>query len=925
MTGIGLMIGELGFSAVRSGLSGEVAKLIESTPAHAPLSLLIPRLPGEPLRLDCVIPLHPRGTGCEWPPEAVVSADRGSGRFPLAAAWAGLRRDRADPSHGQDWVWHIDGHEQSVRSAEAIATAASDLLKLHPMLASNGAPTLVIPNLTREADQQTLLDAARRAGVGLQLLWRPVAAALAWCDHFDDFLHERLLRRTVAVDQSLGQLACLHVGLAEVELTLLDLVPTRHNGQLWIMPARRRPDPHADVMAGLGWLVLEDGAKRFLSFAGLPDDRQWLWQILFASNWANSCLARFEAELPSSPRTVTMPTGRSLQLNEAARCHVPELSIRQRVGDWQLLGLHVLPQASATELSSWSRRYQQHLPEGILGAVVSGEMAAIPLDTHMPLGMVLLDKLFGPVDHLLYGGEFLGRRILSRGAALFSARVAAGLPTYLDTLPQLQLLVCHPNGDMDWVDLLEDRDKYVPGGRVWDRPTPVTGLAIQKHKSDLVFAVYHEEHSNIRELPMELPRTSEHDEPVELHVSITPAQGNARLEVFPLRRTLFAGRRVRANWSRMTIVSNEQGGADRQAYVDHQPRAYPELMPRLSSRRIWRAARREIASFLAADDEGREHRLDDWNRLKNSLLRADQAKQQQTGGEVRAVSSDGHVEEDQDTLARLIERLWFCLQRTPNEQTKSYILRCLAYVSAGQPAFSEFLVAELPTLMPHTSPAKTGTGHALRSYRSAVLLGSGHCLRMPEQTRVLARCFVAYFRRGGTNYRDWLQALQGVLRYRKASTRDFETDDCDAIVDICSTLLREQLDRAKRGEAPRRQLFALAARVIAFLLRRRAFDADFLEPSSDPAMRVKNTCAEVMELVQMHEEAISKLEHAARDPNASRTAVRQCWNRIAEHRSGIQAFIGGTRYARQALQQIIDYVDRRGIGLLQIAAADDEE
>jgi len=873
MTGIGLMIGELGFSAVRCGPVGEESKLIESDACHAPMTVLVPRLPGEPLRLDCVIPLHPRGTGCEWPPEAGIDDERGCGRFPLAAAWAGLPQDRPGLPHGRDWVWHIDGREQAVRPAEAIATAVTDILSLHPTLAGCGVPTLVIPNSTREAEQQALLDAARHAGVKLQLLWRPVAAALAWCHRFDDFLRERVSQGAFTLDESIGRLACLHVGLALVELTVLDLVATRHEGQVWITPARRRPDPDLDVTAGLGWLVLEEFAKRFLSSAGLAVDRQHLWQILFASNWPSSWLASFEAALPPPSQTVTMPTGLSIPANDARPRYLPGLPIRQGDGQWQFLGPHVLPQSSPDQLPSWSSRCRQQLPDDVIGAVVSGEMAAVPLKNEVPLGRALLERILGPPQRLLLGGEFLGRRFLTQGAAMFSARLAAGLPAYLDTLPRLQLLVIRPNGEMVWTELLRERDAFVPGGQPWRRSEPVSGLAIPRGRTDLSFDVFHEEFPGVRKVRMELPRTCPTDEPVKLHVSITPAQGNATLEARPENPAVFGTRAFLVDWKSMKEVKDENGvPVGPQDYIERQPPIFPALLPRLHSPAKWTAARGTVERLLGAPRNDRTRLL---FRLLQKLQQKDPEASRQ-GRDATAVGSDGRVTFAQELLNQFVAQSW-AWRATASPQFQRNTVRTLAYASADLEDLRKFLLRHL---------------NIRGNVAGEVLLASGHCLRRSEDIVVLADQFIARFSppHGPMPNNNWLRALSEVLRYREHAPRDFTAEQCNVILESCLRVLDEQMEIGQtRGRVWYK--FKNAALVIAFLLRRRAFDPSFLDPTTDLADRIKTTF---------------------------RRAIKA-------HESKQVVIARGSINVPEALQQMIDYIDRRGSGTLLLAAPDETE
>jgi len=162
---------------------------------------------------------------------------------------------------------------------------------------------------------------------------------------------------------------------------------------------------------------------------------------------------------------------------------------------------------------------------------------------------------------------------------------------------------------MVWEDLLEKSHAYVPGGRIWVRPKPVSGLAIPRGEPSLTFAVYHEEYPGVRELIVDLPQHCEREESVGLKVSMTPAHGNARLEVQPDRLNLFGGRRLLVDWKRMRIVVDENGrSVDRDAYIERQPRIYPELLPRLHSPARWNAVQYEVEAFLTRQGE-RSRRL----------------------------------------------------------------------------------------------------------------------------------------------------------------------------------------------------------------------------------------------------------------------------------------------------------------------------
>ena len=139
LCGTGIVIGDLGFCAIQRGLNGQPPKIVESHPTSPPPGVLLPRFTGEPLTLDSgPRSVHPRGSGCDWPPESRVGDECGAGRYPLALAWADL-------PEGRKWIWSIDENRHEVAPAEAIAAAAAHILQVRPSLVGDvggGLPLL---------------------------------------------------------------------------------------------------------------------------------------------------------------------------------------------------------------------------------------------------------------------------------------------------------------------------------------------------------------------------------------------------------------------------------------------------------------------------------------------------------------------------------------------------------------------------------------------------------------------------------------------------------------------------------------------------------------------------------------------------------------------------------------------------------------
>jgi hypothetical protein len=114
-----------------------------------PNAILLPKVEGEPYRFDLGITSHPRGCGFNWPTEAIVDSDIGSGRLPIGCI---LNRIES----GNNVVWKY-GHEQNHTCTDALASAIAQVYTGH-----EGALVFVIPNSWNVGLQQSFLDAFQK-------------------------------------------------------------------------------------------------------------------------------------------------------------------------------------------------------------------------------------------------------------------------------------------------------------------------------------------------------------------------------------------------------------------------------------------------------------------------------------------------------------------------------------------------------------------------------------------------------------------------------------------------------------------------------------------------------------------------------------------------------------------------------------------
>ncbi len=237
----GVSIGSRHWSACDLGPHGEVRQRLVGLTGYAPPSLLVPRYTGEPIRFDAWYPTHPRGAGRPSPLESAVHQTGGIGRFPLAAAWSGRRIPHAA------WEWDsIPEEPVMVEPIDAVAVACRSVVARY----GQNKTAVVIPNDFQQSEQQRALDEINQVHPDTQLLWLPVAAALAWLEGYSKEEWSDLAHKT------LGDLVVVHCDRGSCNARELNCVyrakqrgpgcacseasGRRRQGSLWIrMDARR--------------------------------------------------------------------------------------------------------------------------------------------------------------------------------------------------------------------------------------------------------------------------------------------------------------------------------------------------------------------------------------------------------------------------------------------------------------------------------------------------------------------------------------------------------------------------------------------------------------------------------------------------------------------------------------------------------------
>ena len=840
VNGIGVVVGSLFVSVSLADTSSDRVKFrpVTSTAPRIPPSVLLPRLAGEPLRLDSVFPPHPRGLGNLWPLESALTAGEQGARFPLAYALQEFAADQEQPP----WTWTTpEGELKQLKSSEAVAGAFSAATA--DLSSGRGPYTLVIPNHLRMLRQQELVDACRHFGRDVKLLWRPVAGALVWCSQFG----KGLVRDDSPQAVSAGTLLCIHLGIDGYELATVELVVKLIDGKQSLLPARRRPPAAFKPFLSGGLELLHRLAGT--DWTEVQPTPTAKWRKLWGGPWAIELVEKL-----ASGDCGVIPT-------ESIRDHFGRLKHSKSDDSWR----HAVWAGDRISTANFEQVWNDRLVKvqeeiskhRIVGAVITGELASLPVSQGLTRAQTILSdlRLSLDPDRILTGDEATSQHsLLADGAALYSALLAEGQPTYLDTLPRVQL-AAYITGTPGWIPLLNEADVYVDGGKVWHRPTPVTGLRALSGSDHLEVTLSHEEFSTARRISTQFPKKLTSDVPIKLSVSVEPAQGNARVEIVPDQPALFGSRRLFLEWRKMEVLHDEP-----EVWLSvNLPTLFPALLKRASSSSLWQHAAAAISKYCNAE----KFEIPDPLQVKSLLLeRQEQWFTPKANEEAKPTAVDSDGLPGSGNMAQVDEFVCIGVKKllNPRAPANPDLVRALAYTSTANTDFSKYLA---DCLQHH--------GSFLQPHE---LAACGWCLRDPDLIGLFATKFEICLQVDMSGRNNWLKAFGEMLRYREDATRDIPTTRCEALTRKILKIFQAQLDQKNFAF-----LFRNSALCIAFLLRRRAFDDDYLRPGSPVYDQVRLVFA-----------------RALRD--------------LSDHR------IGGTINPRKIVQLMLDYLDRKGPSVL---------
>jgi len=842
-TGIGLCLDPVGGAvAIATAAEGQ-AELVSPSPITAPAAVV--RVPGRTLLLHRSGPMPVDGAGISWPPQAKQSLpleQSKEGRYPIAWVWDRLLRGKNA----------INAAEPADRAADALALYARALL---PESSDECATTLIIPDRLDEGNQQSLLDACRIAKLPVSLLWRPIAAAMAWLER-----HGISLVQPVDRETSIGWILALHLGLDGVEATWVDLILRPQNPGR-VLPARRRPDaPRSEAdFAWTQWAAtaLSRAAELTFSRRGISGDGSSLWRYLWSSPGLLEAIGSACGRAESCDYGFPGGLGREVIHEFVSRLQVSEL-------------------CSAANVSRGQKR------EGpVVGAVVTGELARVVVGP-MTLGRRAVEKFLGPRSGsvLVEGEEGLECGALARAAATYAFRKERGLATYLDTLPRMEVLLEH-RARPKWCSLLKEDQQYVEGGKTWSRDPDLGGLSIRRGQQEFNIPIWVEGEEKVRTARFELPDPPREQVSSALRPKIEPAGGRASVELIPDKAGALGPRRILLHWDRARV-----GVLNKEEELVNYPLKCPVVQPCVAALGAWADLEAELQAL-------RRHGRRSLAALRN-LLRAPPAAQLTRKGSVplvglvRALDSNGRLHDRDAEHQGEIDEFWRGLAQeqlrliAAGKGTSPDALRCLGYACSSSEEVDDLVFAVL-----------SNTSGKIPGEVACLVAG---CSRQNGHYMQYLRLLTQQMANDWDGFNVPLKCAGHLLMWREYAVDTLGSDDAIKLVFqarqvLASTVAPELVEGPPpRGVKPGIRFIQRGALVlIAFLLRKRVTDASFLAPES----------AQAKALLRVLERAKFRV-----DP--------QC-----PKREQVEV-IGGAVNVPRLIQQVIDYVNEKGIGAISV-------
>jgi hypothetical protein len=368
----------------------------------------------------------------------------------------------------------------------------------------------------------------------------------------------------------------------------------------------------------------------------------------------------------------------------------------------------------------------------------------------------------------------------------------------------------------------------IEAGKPWISPSSVTGLQIHEGKKELLLPLRRSIHGtdHFRQVASILPEATKRDEPVRIEVVVKPGQGFAQVGIKSMRSGVFS---ARLDWRTMRTCDEPQ--PPKLTYLHGVSRIVPYPSMFWDAARIMQPAQASLKNdYSSATVQLRELilLLNKWPLAYKVERKSGKTVMEDfllhygvigSAGQLDALPQPRLAREFRDTLG---EAFAAQIQRRHGlSPAASAMLRTAGWLYLGMPSQCyDYLRVRL------------ATAQAMFGHLSAVELHAiGLAFESPEDLRAFYPLAVrAVSQRSSINH--WLRAIRNICRFRNHALHP------DVISDAMLSELFSHLTEIMRTESDRLNfalIFNNCLESLAFLLKRRRYDSNFMAPTSQPA------------------------------------------------------------------------------------------
>jgi len=759
--------------------------------------------------------------GYNWPPEARFDPDKGLRRLPISIAWHLLVAvsDRRI-------LWRAG---ESIPLANIIADHVMSFLP-------EGIRDIVlaIPNDLHEFGQQALISALKRRDCKPTLLWRPVAAAISWCNRLPAVEAKTMIEK----DDSL---IVIHLGADNFEFVPLRLRKIERNGIKYVVPLRTRARQRKSYG---GIFVLSSAAEVLIEKLCGNKDYAAIWQAfaLFPELWK---MAKGETEYNENNE-------RFIQTKKTWNRWKPHEYLYDALQDAQLKSEwleELIAKCSDIDLSKTlpeEKSLTEYVRESVqgalkqchgdvVGAIITGDLEHLPANGSQSLKHIIFEELekigleyinlSEPAGNYIFYPEKTNIDLIAEGCLIYRDRISKNLPTYFDTLPKLDMRA-RVRGKHEWRSLVES--DVIEGGKTYENPSPPK-FAVNPGQHEIEFFLRREDSDDFRKLPFALPGPTPSPIDLDLKVKMRPAQGFASVEVIPSESKAFGSEHLYLDWSRMEPSELPKEG------IGLPPTFRVKTHPN-----IYDAVKSKLEDYLQTN-------INDNNysqiavQLKNEISQPRSVlwrNGDNTG--YRIVNENGNLPGGIDTtllsnvinkIDNEIEHFLACQMIERNSVDFKYLVQISTWLFAGTPKNCYAYLRQMLKSKDINAPVN-------------VVHGAGRSFFQQEDIKLFFDVTVDRIKDNSLKTNNWVLAISRILQHRDNAPECLSRDQALFLAKFACDRMNSQL---RQGNI--KQIFKNSAHLFLYLLRWRTI-GDFLVEGKEYELgqQVKNILENAAEL-----------------------------------------------------------------------------